>query len=171
MALHFARKGVSDPHKKVVVTLDRIRGERVDSWVTTKKHWLDAVSKDPTLLEGRDVWNTFRGDFLRDFADPVERAKAEIEEVKMKDIELDAYIANFRGLARTVRPEHALRHPHFPERTSFLLGAVLRRSRQVEDVRGLGRRHSKMHLKIRTYACHFIGTAVVKRRGTPSEAS
>jgi hypothetical protein len=92
---------VRDQSSRVITTLNYIRGERVDSWAISKTFWSVTVSKDPALLQGQDAWSVFKEDFLREFAYPMESAKAqkEIEEVKMEGVELDAYIQNFRELA------------------------------------------------------------------------
>ena len=92
---------VHNPSERVILTLERIRGERVDRWALSKTSWLGTVSNDPALLNGQDVWSVFMKDFLREFAYPVERANArkEIEEIKMEGVELEAYIQSFRKLA------------------------------------------------------------------------
>ena len=100
--LHLRLNDVHDQSLKVIITLNRIRGERVDSWAASKIHWLDTVANDPALLQGQDIWSVFEEDFLKEFAYPVERAKArnEIKEIKMKGVKLCAYIQDFRELAR-----------------------------------------------------------------------
>ena len=101
MRLYLLRMKVRDLSQRVIITLNHIRGERVDNWVASKIRWLGTVSNDPDLLQGQDIWSVFREDFLKEFFYPVERAKArkEIEDIKMVGIELDDYIHDFRALA------------------------------------------------------------------------
>lgn len=102
MRLYLLRLNVRDLSQRVIITLNHIRGERVDCWVASKMRWLGTVSNDPDLLQGQDLWSVFKEDFLKEFVYPVERAKArkEIEDIKMNGIELDAYIHDFRALAQ-----------------------------------------------------------------------
>ena len=99
--LYLLRGNVCDLSQRVIITLNHIRGERVNGWVASKMRWLGTVSNDPDLLRGQDIWSAFKEDFLTEFAYPVERVKArkEIEEIKMEGIDLDAYIHNFCVLA------------------------------------------------------------------------
>ena len=99
--LYLLRRNVRDLSQRVIITLSYIRGERVDSWVANKMHWLGTVSNDPNTLQGQDIWSAFKEEFLKEFVYPVERAKArkEIERIKMVGIELDTYIHEFRALA------------------------------------------------------------------------
>lgn len=100
--LYLTMNNVGDEAQRVNIALNHIRGERVGSWVAGKRRWLDAVSNDSALLLGQDIWSAFEDDFLMEFADPAERAKArkEIEEIKMEGVKLDAYIQDFCHLAR-----------------------------------------------------------------------
>jgi hypothetical protein len=101
MQLYLLQINARNLSQRVIITLNHIRGERVDRWVASKMRWLGTVSNDPNLLQGQDIWSVFKEDFLKEFVYPAERAKArkEIENIKMEGIELDAYIHNFRALA------------------------------------------------------------------------
>ena len=105
MQLYFALDNIHIPSARVIIALNYIRGERVDSWAVSKTTWLCTVSNDPSLLQGQDSWSAFKEDFFREFVYPTERAKAqkEIEEIKMEGIELDAYIQKFCQLARNAQ--------------------------------------------------------------------
>src|SRR3984885_10090246 len=64
--------------------------------------WLDEVNDDPDMLPyNRTAWQVIEAEYKKAFVDYTEKEKAneELRRLRMKDENVDAYIAQFRQLA------------------------------------------------------------------------
>jgi len=88
-----------DPVKKSAYFLSLIDGPKVKGWVNRQRDWLDKVEADPTRR--MTVWQALEQEFKSAFDDYAgrKRAQEEIRKLRMKEGELDQYIANFHELA------------------------------------------------------------------------
>ena len=88
-----------DPVKKSLYFLSLIKGEMVELWVHCQDKWLWKVEDDddPTT-----AWQTLEQNFKTDFFDYAgpEIAQQQILKLRMKDGNVDKYIADFKELAR-----------------------------------------------------------------------
>ena len=90
-----------DPIKKCSYFLSLMGGSKVDSWAERMYEWLDAIHDDPRLLMGRTAWQVMEREFKDAFTDYAknQRAQDAMRELKMKDGNIDEYIAAFERLA------------------------------------------------------------------------
>ncbi len=88
-----------DPLRKIGLTLGWMRGSRVDYWVDRQIGWLTDQENGPNAVA--DPWVVFRQAFFETFSYPseVRRATADLNQLKMKDGNVDEYIATFANLA------------------------------------------------------------------------
>jgi Retrotransposon gag protein len=92
-----------DPFKKCAYFLSLIGGPKVDGWVQRNYDWPDKVKRDTSHLRvpfGMTPWEALEADFKRSFIDPAEhkRAQDELRKLKMKEGNVDEYIATFELL-------------------------------------------------------------------------
>ena len=90
-----------DPIKKCSYFLSLMGGSKVDSWAERMYEWLDAIHDNPRPLLGRTPWQIMEREFKDAFTDYAKNQKAQdaMRELKMKDGNIDEYIAAFERLA------------------------------------------------------------------------
>jgi hypothetical protein len=86
-----------------------IKGPTVDEWALNQGDWVDRL--DPLLEDVPDVWIHFLNQFRNQFQDmqAEERARLQIESMKMKWPDVDQYIQDFERVAR--KAEYPLTAP------------------------------------------------------------
>ena len=92
-----------NPMKRSAYFLTLIRGPDVRGWVKYQRKWLAEVQADPSLLPFRmTAWQVLEREFKKAFIDYAEqeRAREEIKKLRMKDGNVDQYIAMFRDIAQ-----------------------------------------------------------------------
>ena len=92
-----------NPMKRSAFFLTLIRGPDVRGWVKYQRKWLADVQADPSLLPFRmTAWQVMEREFKKAFIDYAEqeRAREEIKKLRMKDGNVDQYIAMFRDIAQ-----------------------------------------------------------------------
>jgi hypothetical protein len=101
-----------DPFKKCNYFLAFFTGPDTEGWVDQQDDWLIKVDRDPSILPWRmDEWDVMEQEFKKAFVDYAEHEKAndDLRKLKMKDGNVDAYIARFSQLAH--RGGHNVNEP------------------------------------------------------------
>jgi hypothetical protein len=95
--------------RRVAIALTFIKGPTVDEWALNQGDWVDRL--DPLLEDVPDVWIHFLNEFWNQFQDTQaeERARLQIESMKMKWPDVDQYIQDFERVAR--KAEYPLTAP------------------------------------------------------------
>jgi hypothetical protein len=95
--------------RRVAIVLTFIKGPTVDEWALNQGDWVDRL--DPLLEDVPDVWVHFLNEFQNQFQDTQaeERARLQIENIKMKWPDVDQYIQDFERVAR--KAEYPLTAP------------------------------------------------------------
>jgi hypothetical protein len=91
-----------DPYKKCNYFLSLFEGSDTEGWIQIMDDWLEAVTVDSTILPWRmKEWQVMEREFKKAFVDYAESEKAndELRKLKMKDGNVDTYIARFTQLA------------------------------------------------------------------------
>jgi hypothetical protein len=93
----------------VAIALTFIKGLTVDEWALNQGDWVDRL--DPLIEDIPDVWTNFLLEFRKQFQDTQaeERARLQIEGMKMKWPDIDQYIQDFERVAR--KAEYPLTAP------------------------------------------------------------
>src|SRR5260370_26027162 len=89
--------------------LTYIQGPLINEWVIALSRWLNRQIQNGVLDTQEDLWMEVAHAFTRRFANTLEkeRAQAELKRgIKMKDGDIDAYVANFEQLARKTGYQH-----------------------------------------------------------------
>jgi hypothetical protein len=76
-------------------------GPKVEGWTQRTYDWLDQVKANPSQLPFKmTTWQALEADFKRSFVDYVEHEcmQDELRKLKMKDSNVDEYIATFQLL-------------------------------------------------------------------------
>jgi hypothetical protein len=94
---------------RVAIVLTFIKGPTVDKWALNQGDWVDRL--DPLLEDVPDVWIHFLNEFRNQFQDmqAEERARLQIESMKMKWPDIDQYIQDFERVAQ--KAEYPLTAP------------------------------------------------------------
>ena len=92
--------GFKSPIRKVALALTFMDGPDVAEWTRSVGAFIDTLN--PQTQDYPAVWTTFCDQFLTQFADSQHQQKArnELEELKMKYPGIDNYISKFESLAR-----------------------------------------------------------------------
>jgi len=101
-----------DPFKKSAYFLGLIQGPDTEGWADEIDDWFKEVRKDrSTIPRGQDEWDHVEREFKRAFIDYAEheRSNRELNLLKMKENNVDQYIARFKQLAR--RAGHDVNSP------------------------------------------------------------
>jgi hypothetical protein len=96
---------VQDPYMKSAFFLSLMDGPKVEGWMQHTYNWLDQVEADPSQLPFKmTAWQALEADFKQSFIDYVEHEQAqdELRKLKMKDSNVDEYIAAFQLLSHHV---------------------------------------------------------------------
>ena len=82
---------------RIHLALSFITGEEVRNWKNRMRVWAD----DPATLDHRDSWDQFLEQFRAEYADTqkAERARTQIEDMHMKNNNIDQYITDFISVA------------------------------------------------------------------------
>jgi hypothetical protein len=90
-----------DPYMKSAFFLSLMDGPKVEGWTQHTYDWLDQVEADPSQLPFKmTAWQALEANFKRSFVDYAEheRTQDELRKLKMKDSNVDEYIAAFQLL-------------------------------------------------------------------------
>jgi hypothetical protein len=101
-----------DPMKKATYFLSLVKGENVHGWVLQQDEWLDKIMEgDETLPYHMNEWDVIQAEFKKAYTDyaAIERSNSELRALKMKDGDVDTYIAQFKMLAN--KGKHNLDEP------------------------------------------------------------
>ena len=82
--------------------LTYIQGPLINEWVIAVSCWLNRQVQNRIADDNEDLWTKVAVAFTRRFANMLERERAQAElkrGIKMKDGDIDAYVANFEQLA------------------------------------------------------------------------
>src|SRR6266566_7472375 len=91
-----------DPFKKCNYFLSLFEGMDTEGWVEMQDKWLEDVMEDSSLLPWQmNEWQVMEKEFKKAFMDYArhEKANDELRKLKIKDGNIDAYIARFTQLA------------------------------------------------------------------------
>ena len=91
-----------DLFKKCNYFLSLFEGTDTKGWVKLQDKWLEDIIDDPSLLPWQmNEWQIMEREFKKAFVDYArhEKANDELHKLKMKDRNIDAYIARFTQLA------------------------------------------------------------------------
>jgi hypothetical protein len=91
-----------DPISRSAYFLSLIGGPKANAWVERQYSWLDRIKADPQLLPYRmNTWQALENDFVKLFVDYAihEKAYEALRDLKMKNGNIDQFIANFQFLA------------------------------------------------------------------------
>jgi Retrotransposon gag protein len=94
-----------DPCAKAAFFLSLIGGPKVEGWIQRTYDWLNDVEADPSLLSFKmNAWQALEAKFKKAFIDYTvhERAQDELRKLKMKEGNVDKYIAAFQLLGHRV---------------------------------------------------------------------
>jgi hypothetical protein len=94
-----------DPYMKAAFFLSLMDGPKVEGWTQCTYDWLDQVEADPSQLPFKmSAWQALEADFKRSFVNYAkhEHAQDELRKLKMKDSNVDEYIAAFQLLGHRV---------------------------------------------------------------------
>ena len=83
--------------------LTYIQGPLVNEWVIAVSRWLNWQIQNGIADNNEDLWTEVAVAFTRRFANVLERERAQVElkqGIKMKDGDIDTYLANFEQLAQ-----------------------------------------------------------------------
>jgi hypothetical protein len=91
--------GYNSPKNKIAFTLTCMKGDEVSRWTQAMGEMLDTLSRNQNVPL---LWDFFLQEFEVQYLDTAreDRAQAEITKLKLKDNDIDAYIAKFEELAR-----------------------------------------------------------------------
>jgi hypothetical protein len=93
---------MQDPYMKSAFFLSLIEGPKVEGWMQRTYDWLNQVKANPTLLPFKmSTWQALEADFKWSFIDYTEHEhmQDELRKLKMKDSNVDEYIAAFQHLS------------------------------------------------------------------------
>ena len=95
-----------DPLSKSAYFLSLVGGSKADGWAERQYAWLDEVEHDPYMLPHQmSVWDTLEQDIKMSFIDYAvhEKAHKQLRNLKMKEGNIDQFIADFEFLAHRAR--------------------------------------------------------------------
>jgi hypothetical protein len=133
MIMNQDTKIAHDPWMKCAYFLGLIEGAQVEGWTMCMHAWLEEVEADPSTLPYRtSVWQALEQEFLKAFVDYTEseRAQKKLSELRMKDGDVDQYIADFEYNVFRART-----HPNNPYNLrQFALGLPHALAKAVIDI-------------------------------------
>jgi len=91
-----------DPLSKSAYFLSLVEGSKADGWAKRQYAWLDKVERDPYMLPHQmSTWDALEQDFKTSFIDYAvhEKAHKQLRNLKMKEGNIDQFIADFEFLA------------------------------------------------------------------------
>jgi hypothetical protein len=111
--LNDEKPAFSIPYKRVALCISYMRGPKVEDWADERQEHMDKEVTDGLVKEYEGHWVDFRKAFQNTFTDLAEGITAEkdLKELRMKEGDIDTYIATFKKLARLAgykETEHGL---------------------------------------------------------------
>jgi hypothetical protein len=94
-----------DPYMKSAFFLSLMKGPKVKGWMQCTYNWLNQVKANPTQLPFKmNAWQALKANFKQSFVNYAEHecAQDELRKLKMKDSNVDEYIAAFQLLGHHV---------------------------------------------------------------------
>ena len=95
-----------NPMARCAYFLSLIDRPKVKGWVKQMYNWLDSVDQIPGLIPpGQNAWQVLKGKFKSAFVDYAENihAQEELKKLRMKEGNVDKYIATFELLGQCAR--------------------------------------------------------------------
>jgi hypothetical protein len=93
---------INTPFTRAMLFLSFIKGQNIQEWVAAQIKWLGDQLGGGAQVHNKYLWRTIINRFKDAFTDTmsVEKAERAIKEIRMKDGDLDGYIAKFEQLAQ-----------------------------------------------------------------------
>lgn len=100
--LNKEKPAFSIPYKRVALCISYMRGPKVDDWTDEQQEAMDKDVDDGVVEEFEGHWEKFRKAFETSYTDLAEgiNAEKELKELRMKEGDIDTYIATFKKLLR-----------------------------------------------------------------------
>jgi len=102
MLMNYRADIAKDPIMHSIYFLSLLKGPKCEGWVDAADRWLCHVVEDPSMIPRRsNAWKELEKRFKEAFSDYVERKRAqdELKKLKMKNDNLDEYLAAFKTFA------------------------------------------------------------------------
>jgi hypothetical protein len=99
--LNWGADVITTPFTRTMLFLSFIKGPNIQEWVAAQIEWLGDQLAGGAQVHNKYLWRTILDRFKDAFTDTmsVEKAERAIKEIRMKDGDLDGYIAKFEQLA------------------------------------------------------------------------
>ena len=109
MLMNYKADIAKDPVMRCLYFLSLLEGPKCKGWVDMANKWLQLVINDPSMIPCQsNIWLELEKKFTEAFSDYVEceRAQDEMKRLKMKNDNLDEYLAAFEtlGLCTEIDP-------------------------------------------------------------------
>jgi len=94
---------LANPYQRAMFFLTYIKGSLVNEWVVTVSRWLNRQLQGGILTTDERLWGEVARSFTQRFTNNMEKEDAQAQlrwGIKMKEGDIDAYIAQFEELAR-----------------------------------------------------------------------
>jgi len=93
-------KQFTTPFLKVALCLSYMNGPKIDSWARHRRLWLKAQKDAGVSIMDRSLWDNFKADFCRAYADQDAKLMAyqKLNELRMHGSDIDSYVAEFDRL-------------------------------------------------------------------------
>jgi hypothetical protein len=100
--LNWGADVITTPFTRAMLFLSFIKGPNIQEWVAAQIEWLGDQMAGGAQVHNEYLWRTIIDRFKDAFTDTmsVEKAERAIKEIRMKEGDLDGYIAKFEQLAR-----------------------------------------------------------------------
>jgi len=102
MLMNYKADIARDPIMHSIYFLSLLEGPKCEGWVNTTDRWLRQVVNDPSMvLCQSNAWHELEKQFKEAFSDyaELERAQDKLKKLKMRNNNLDEYLATFKTLA------------------------------------------------------------------------
>jgi len=102
MLMNYRANIAKDPIMHSIYFLSLLEGPKCEGWVDAADRWLCHVVEDPSMIPRRsNAWKELEKCFKEAFSDYAEheRAQDELKKLKMKNDNLDKYLAAFETQA------------------------------------------------------------------------
>jgi len=102
MLMNYKADITKDPIMHSIYFLSLLEGPKCEGWVNAADRWLHHVIEDPSMIPHRsNAWKELEKRFKEAFSDYAvrERAQDELKKLKMKNDNLDEYLAAFETQA------------------------------------------------------------------------
>jgi len=102
MLMNYRADIVKDPIMHSIYFLSLLKGPKCEGWVDAANRWLCHIVEDPSMIPRQsNAWKELEKQFKEAFSDYAEckRAQDELKKLKMKNDNLDEYLAAFKTQA------------------------------------------------------------------------